>query len=154
MKTLSIIESAYRATIEEQDDTIIWIHGAMKGAGADLAVLLRGNAVNYLVQRQDAAGLTFGDWRQTQPPTIASDLAALAAKGVDICYVAEDLTERGIERNELINGARPGGRGVPPAERPAGWQARPPGWYSSAIGRATVRSGRRRWQWRWFPVRR
>ena len=79
MKTLSIIESAYRATIEEQDDTIVWIHGAMKGAGADLAVLLRGNAVNYLVQRQDASGLAFGDWRQTQPPTIASDLAALAA---------------------------------------------------------------------------
>jgi intracellular sulfur oxidation DsrE/DsrF family protein len=107
MKTLSIIESAYRATIEEQDDTIVWLHGAMKGAGADLAVLLRGNAVNYLVQRQDAAGLAFGDWRQTQPPTIASDLAALAAKGVEISYVTEDLAEHGIERNELINDAQP-----------------------------------------------
>src|SRR5712692_446877 len=79
MKTLSIIESAYRATIEEQDDTIVWLHGAMKGAGADLAVLLRGNAVGYLVDKQDAAGLAFGDWRQTQPPTLAKDLAALAA---------------------------------------------------------------------------
>ena len=107
MKTLSIVESAYRATVEEQDDTIVWIHGAMKSVGADLAVLLRGNAVNYLVQRQDAGGLTFGDWRQTQPPRIASDLAALAAKGVDICYVAEDVAERGIERNELINSAQP-----------------------------------------------
>jgi len=107
MKTLSIIESAFRATIEEQDDTIVWIHGAMKAAGADLALLLRGNAVNYLVQRQDAGGLAFGDWRQTQPPRIASDLAALAAKGVDICYVTEDVAERGIERNELINGAQP-----------------------------------------------
>jgi intracellular sulfur oxidation DsrE/DsrF family protein len=107
MKTLSIIESAYRATLEEQDDTIVWLHGAMKGAGADLAVLLRGNAVNYLVQRQDAGGLAFGDWRQTQPPSIASDLAALAAKGVDIRYVAEDLAERGIARNELINDAQP-----------------------------------------------
>ena len=107
MKTLSIVESAYRATVEEQDDTIVWIHGAMKSVGADLAVLLRGNAVNYLVQRQDAGGLTFGDWRQTQPPRIASDLAALAAKGVEVCYVAEDVAERGIERNELINSAQP-----------------------------------------------
>lgn len=107
MKTLSIIESAYRATLEEQDDTIVWLHGAMRSAGADLAVLLRGNAVNYLVTRQDAAGLAFGEWRQTQPPAVASDLAALAAKGVDVCYVAEDLADRGIERNELINGAQP-----------------------------------------------
>ena len=107
MKTLSIIESAYRATLEEQDDTIVWLHGAMQSAGADLAVLLRGNAVNYLVTRQDAGGLSFGDWRQTQPPSVASDLAALAAKGVEVCYVAEDLADRGIERNELINGAQP-----------------------------------------------
>jgi intracellular sulfur oxidation DsrE/DsrF family protein len=110
MKALNIIESAYRATIEEQDDTIIWLTHAMKGAGADLAVLLRGNAVNYLVEKQDAAGLAFGDWRQTQPPTLARDLAALAAKGVEICYVAEDLAERGIQPNELVAGAQPCGR--------------------------------------------
>src|SRR6516225_435924 len=112
MKTLSIIESAYRATIEEQDDTIVWLHGAIKNAGAELALLLRGNAVNYLVEGQDAGGLVFGEWEQTQPPRIASDLAALAAKGVDICYVAEDLAERGIERNELINSAQPVARGA------------------------------------------
>jgi sulfur relay (sulfurtransferase) DsrF/TusC family protein len=107
MKTLSIIESAYRATIEEQDDTVVWIHGAMKGAGADVSLLLRGNAVNYLVEAQDAAGLAFGEWRQTQPPRIGADLAALIGKGVEICYVAEDLAERGIERAELIAGAQP-----------------------------------------------
>jgi hypothetical protein len=107
MKTLSIIESAYRATLEEQDDTIVWIHGAMKGAGADLALLLRGNAVNYLVEGQNAGGLAFGDWEQTQPPRLAADLAALAGKGVDICYVAEDAAERGIDRSEVIVEARP-----------------------------------------------
>jgi len=107
MKTLSIIESAYRGTIEEQDDTIVWLHGAMKGAGADVALLLRGNAVNYLVEGQDAGGLAFGEWRQTQPPRIAKDLAALIGKGVEIRYVADDLAERGIERDELIAGAQP-----------------------------------------------
>ncbi|MGH7109380.1 MAG: hypothetical protein ACREFK_03025 [Stellaceae bacterium] len=107
MKTLSIIESAYRATIEEQDDTIVWLHGAMRGAGADLALLLRGNAVNYLVERQDAGGLAFGAWRQTQPPRLAADLAGIAAKGVEIRYVAEDAAERGIARDELVAGAEP-----------------------------------------------
>ena len=64
------------------------------------------------MQRQDAGGLAFGEWRQTQPPRIASDLAALAAKGVEVCYVAEDVAERGIERNELINSAQPVARGA------------------------------------------
>jgi hypothetical protein len=107
MKTLSIVESAYRATLEEQDDTIVWMHGAMQAAGADLALLLRANAVNYLVQRQDAGGLAFGDWRQTQPPRLADDLAALIAKGVEVSYVAEDAGERGIQQPELIAGAKP-----------------------------------------------
>ena len=81
MKALNIIESAYRATIEEQDDTIVWLTRAMKAAGADLAVLLRGNAVNYAVRGQDAAGLAFGGWRQTQPPRVADNIASLTTRG-------------------------------------------------------------------------
>ena len=104
MKALSIVESAYRATIEEQDDTIVWLNHAMKAAGADLAVLLRGNAVNYAVRGQDAAGLAFGAWRQTQPPRIADDIASLAGKGVTVYVVAEDLAERGLDADELVPG--------------------------------------------------
>jgi len=80
MKVLNIIESAYRATTEEQDDTIVWLSHTLKAAGADLGVLLRGNAVNYAVRGQDAAGLAFGAWRQTQPPRLANDIAALPTK--------------------------------------------------------------------------
>jgi hypothetical protein len=40
----------------------------------------RGNAVNYAVRGQDAAGLAFGTWRQTQPPRLADDIAALAQR--------------------------------------------------------------------------
>lgn len=101
-KTLNIIESAYRATIEEQDDTVVWITHAMKGAGADLTVLLRGNAVNYAVAGQQAPQVSFGAWRQTHPPEIDRDIADLMAKGVAVYVSEEDLAKRGISNAELI----------------------------------------------------
>lgn len=104
MKALQVIESAYRCTIEEQDDPAIWITHAMKGAGADLAVLLRGNAVNYAVKGQDASGLAFGALKQSQPPRLDRDIAGLTEKGVDVYIVEEDLAERGIVASALIAG--------------------------------------------------
>lgn len=107
MKVLQIIETAYRATLEEQDDTVVWITHAMKGAGGDLDVLLRGNAVNYALRGQDAAGLAFGDWRQTQPPRLADDVAGLIGKGVDVYYVQDDAAARGISESALVEGLKP-----------------------------------------------
>ena len=104
MKVLNIVEAAYRATLEEQDDTIIWLTHAMKGANATVDVLLRGNAVNYAVKAQDASGLKFGDQAQTQPPQLANDLTKLKEKGAKIFVVKDALRERGIEIGELIGG--------------------------------------------------
>lgn len=107
MKVLQIIETAYRATLEEQDDTVVWITHAMKGAGGDLDVLLRGNAVNYGLRGQDASGLAFGEWRQTQPPRLDDDVAGLIGKGVDVYYVRDDAVARGINEDTLVEGLRP-----------------------------------------------
>jgi sulfur relay (sulfurtransferase) DsrF/TusC family protein len=107
MKALNIIASAYRATVEEQDDTIVWLSHAMKGAGAAADVLLRGNAVNYAVRGQDAAGLAFGNWTQTQPPHIEHDIASLCAKGVAVHVLADDLARRGLEGAPLVAGVQP-----------------------------------------------
>lgn len=109
-KVLNVIETAYRATLEEQDDTVVWLTHAMKGAGANLDVLLRGNAVNYAVMGQDASGLAFGEKKQTRPPRLEQDLAKLTAKGVKVFLVADDLAERGVEPTELISGLETIGR--------------------------------------------
>jgi sulfur relay (sulfurtransferase) DsrF/TusC family protein len=103
-KILSIVETAYRATIEEQDDTILWFNHILKNAGADITILLRANAVNYAVQGQDASGLRFGKLSQTHPPEIDKDVTALIKKGVPVYVVTEDAVERGVVEEELVGG--------------------------------------------------
>ena len=106
MKILNIVETAYRATLEEQDDTILWLSHALKGAEADLDVLLQGNAVNYVVAAQDASGLKIGSCKQTQPPQIPDDVKGLLDKGCKVYVISEDLAERGITPEAAINGLK------------------------------------------------
>lgn len=105
-KILSVVESAYRATLEEQDDTVIWLTHAMRGAGADLTVVLSGNAVNYAVRGQDPSGLAFGDRRQTNLPRLDDDLVKLLPKGVEVLLIEDDVATRGVDRSDLINGIK------------------------------------------------
>jgi hypothetical protein len=103
-RILAVVTCAYRATLEEQDDPILWLTRAMRGADAAVDVLLQGNAVSYGVRAQDAGGLRFGDRHQTRPPRLADDSAALIGGGARVLYAAEDARERGIEPSELIEG--------------------------------------------------
>ena len=107
LKVLNIVETAYRATLEEQDDTILWVSTAMKGGGADVDVLLRGNAVNYGIKAQDSSGLRFGTKEQTQPPRIAEDVTRLIDKGAKVYIIADDVAEHGLERTDLVEGLSP-----------------------------------------------
>lgn len=103
MKILQIIESAYRATLEEQDDAALWLSHALKNNGADITFLLRNNAVNYSVrQNEKAPGLpTLG---VEHPPQFSEDLQKVQSKGAKICVWREDLEERGISAKALISG--------------------------------------------------
>lgn len=104
MKALQIVEAAYRGTIEEQDDTIVWLTHAMKGAGGDLDLLLRADAVNYAIKGQDASGFRVGSWQQTQPPRIDNDVAAFAPKGIKVYAVSEDADDRGLSAGDMVDG--------------------------------------------------
>lgn len=104
MRFLHIVERAYRATAEEQDDPIVWLAGCMRQAGAELDVLLRANAVNYAVRQAQPVALTVGDWQQTQPPSLNTDLQRLQAQGVHIYLSVDDLYARGITESSLIEG--------------------------------------------------
>jgi sulfur relay (sulfurtransferase) DsrF/TusC family protein len=101
---LQVVESAFRATIEEQDDTVVWLTHAMRGAGGQLGVLLRGNAVNTAVKGQDPSGLRIGDRLLSHRTDLADDLVKLVAKGVPVAVVSEDLAERGLTQADLVPG--------------------------------------------------
>src|SRR5271169_6608908 len=104
-KTLNIVESAYRAVMEEQDDTILWLLAAMQAAGGAHTAVLRGNAVNYAVAGQGVPGLTIGEWKQTQAPKMDRDVVDLIEnRKIPVYVVEEDLADRGIERNQLVPG--------------------------------------------------
>jgi sulfur transfer complex TusBCD TusB component (DsrH family) len=104
-KYMSIVQSAYRATIEEQDDPAVWFSHAMKNGGADMAVLLRGDAVSYAIRGQDASGLQFGA-RRVKGPDIARDIGALIAANVPVYVTSEDLSARGIDDARMLSGVR------------------------------------------------
>ena len=101
-KTLNIVERAYQGTLEEQDDQAIWIIHAMKNAGREAQVVLRGAAVNYAVREQNVGPLEIGGVKAGNPPRIDEDLKKVAAKGVELFAVREDAQARGISPEDAI----------------------------------------------------
>ena len=106
VKILTVVERAYHGTLEEQDDTILWVTASVKNAGGDVSVLLRGNAVNYGLAGQDASGLVIGGVPLKVPPTIDKDVQDLMGKGVAVYAVDEDLKARGIDAKGLVPGVK------------------------------------------------
>jgi hypothetical protein len=89
--------------MEEQDDPQIWFTHAMKNGGAEVSILLRGDAVNYAVTGQDARGLRFGA-RAVKGPDLVRDVKAVIDKKIPLFVVAEDLADRGIAAGSIIPG--------------------------------------------------
>jgi intracellular sulfur oxidation DsrE/DsrF family protein len=106
MKALQILQSGYRCTVEEQDDPVLWFVQVLKTAAGDVDIVLKGNAVNYAVINQDASGLSFGAWTQTQPSKMDQDLQQAIDQGITVYAIAEDIALRGIPSDKLLTGIK------------------------------------------------
>ena len=99
---LSVIDTAYRACQEEQDDAGLWFSAAVNNAGVDMTILLTGNAVNYAVQDHRADALAIGGGRVAHPFDPVRNIERLAEKGVNVLLIREDVEARGIGEDRLI----------------------------------------------------
>ena len=124
-KILTVVERAYHGTLEEQDDTILWMTAAVKSAGGEMTVLLRGNAVNYALPGQDASGLSIGGVPLKVPPTIDKDVEDLMGKGVAVYAVEEDLNARGIAKGAVLRGVQV----IPQSQATRLWDAHDAIWH-------------------------
>ncbi len=103
MKILSIVETAFRGTLEEQDDAALWCTTALQKAGLEIDLLVRGNAVNYVVSGQDPKGVRIGDKTVEKPRILDQDLLLVHQLGGQVRVVREDLEDRGISTEGLAS---------------------------------------------------
>lgn len=99
---LSVIQSGYRCLHEEQDDTVLWLSQSLRTQGGDLSILFRGESVNYLVRSQEAGALSFGSWKQSNPPRIQREVQKLLDSGCHVMYVEDDLQKLGLSRDQIF----------------------------------------------------
>jgi len=102
---LCICDQGYRASIEEQDDTVVWMaHMLQRNEGTTTALLLRGSAVNYANKAQQSVPVTFGGWTQGHPADFPRDLERFRADGGTVYVLDEDLKSRGLTADDLVDG--------------------------------------------------
>jgi len=103
VKLLNIVSSGYRATLEEQDDTVVWITHCLRNAGADVDLLLQDAAVNYPVRDQSVKPIAIGGRGQSHAPDVHGQISDFVGNGSSSVYVVEeDLVDRGIDPRRLL----------------------------------------------------
>jgi len=102
-KILSVLAHTEYGNLEDSDIGL-FASAFASVAGQPLTLLLREDAVNYAVRGQDGTGIKIAG-QVVQPGfLIETDLKSVGQANIPVCAVREDLEERGIKKEELIEG--------------------------------------------------
>lgn len=81
---------------------MVWFTHILRQSGADITILLTGNAVNYAVRGQQPPVLRFGTATIEFPPRLDQDLQQAAEAGVKLALLRDDADVRGIGATALM----------------------------------------------------
>lgn len=99
---LQVIGSTYRLTPEEYGGSVVWNTRSLDGSAGAFGLLLRDDAVAYALRDRDDGSLSSPGQQEA-----GNGLARLIESGVEVHYVQEDATERGLMDHRLIEGVKP-----------------------------------------------
>jgi sulfur relay (sulfurtransferase) DsrF/TusC family protein len=104
-KILSVLAHTEYGNLEDSD--IGLFASAFAGvAGQSMTLLLREDAVNYAVRGQDGTGIKIAGAVVQPGFLIETDLRSVQQSKIPVYAVREDLDERGLKKEELIEGVQ------------------------------------------------
>lgn len=104
-KILSVLSHTEYGNLEDSDIGL-FASAFSSVAGQSLALLLREDAVNYAVRGQDGTGIRIAGTVVQPGFLIETDLKSLRQANISVYAVGEDLEERGIKKEDLIEGVQ------------------------------------------------
>lgn len=104
-KILSILSHTEYGNLEDSDIGL-FASAFAPVAGQHLTILLREDAVNYAVRGQDGTGIKIAGTPIQPGFLIETDLKSVNQSNIPLYAIREDLAERGIKPDEVIEGVK------------------------------------------------
>jgi len=104
-KILSVLAHTEYGNLEDSDIGL-FASAFAPVAGQSMALVLREDAVNYAVRGQDGTGIKIAGILVQPGFLIETDLRSIQQTRIPVYAVREDLAERGIKPNEVIEGVQ------------------------------------------------
>ena len=104
-KILSVLSHTEYGNLEDSDIGL-FASAFSSVAGQPLTLLLREDAVNYAVRGQDGTGIKIAGAVVQPGFLIETDLKSVRQANIPVYAVREDLEERGVKKEDLIEGVQ------------------------------------------------
>ncbi len=104
-KILSVLSHTEYGNLEDSDIGL-FASAFAPAAGQQMTLLLSEEAVNYAVRGQDGTGIKIAGAAVQPGFLIETDLASVTQANIPVHVVQEDLAERGIKQEDLVQGVK------------------------------------------------